>query len=100
MTKTCSWCHRSYAARDTKKKGGTTQSFCSTGCRQHFHSAARRLGQMILASGGPNIEALARWLSCGGNAHVVATGALSENGITFSVHAGKTVNLATEGAAP
>ncbi len=35
----CLWCGAAYARQAT---GGTAQRFCSAGCRQTFHTAARR----------------------------------------------------------
>jgi hypothetical protein len=45
---TCAWCPSSFKPRPA---GGSPQRFCSTRCRQRFHTAARRWAIVAIEAG-------------------------------------------------
>ena len=54
MTK-CLWCERPFRGRVS---GGSTQRFCSAGCRTTFHSAARRWVAWAIETGLLSVDDL------------------------------------------
>lgn len=54
MTK-CLWCETAFTRR---RGGGSSQRFCSAGCRKAFHSAARLFGEQAVACGALTVAAL------------------------------------------
>jgi hypothetical protein len=54
----CPWCGRSFAAGG---RGGRERRFCSTRCRQTFHSAARLWAIALVEGGLLSHDALRSW---------------------------------------
>src|SRR6516165_3647614 len=50
----CLWC----VAPVTPRRGGSPKKFCSTRCRQEFHSRARRWAETAVAIGVLSIDVL------------------------------------------
>ena len=53
--RTCPWCGRQFPARVV---GAHSKKFCSSICKNRFHTALRRYGQQALAAGRLSVDDL------------------------------------------